>query len=261
MSPSQVAHRTLPVARRTLKLTIAYDGTPFVGWQRQARGASIQGLIEDALRPIEGGPVAVHGAGRTDAGVHALGQVASFNFTASIEPARLRRALNTILPFEVRVLDAEEMPGDFHARFSAKGKVYEYRIDDASIASPFLRRYTWHVTPALDVDAMEVAAGALRGTHDFAAFQGSRTNVHSTERTIHRLEWSRGPGPRDPLVMEVEGNGFLRHMVRNIAGTLVGIGHGKWPPGEIDRILASRERAKAGATAPPQGLFLKRVLY
>ena len=252
---------TSHLARRTLKLILAYDGTPFVGWQRQARGASIQGLIEDALRPIEGGPVAVHGAGRTDAGVHALGQVASFNLTASIEPDRLRRALNTILPFEVRVLDAEEMAGDFHARFSAKGKVYEYRIDNAPIASPFLRRYTWHVTPALDVDAMAVAAGALRGTHDFAAFQGSRTNVHSTERTIHRLEWSRGPGPGDPLVMEVEGNGFLRHMVRNIAGTLVGIGHGRWPPGQIDRILASRERAKAGATAPPQGLFLKRVLY
>ncbi len=129
------------------------------------------------------------------------------------------------------------------------------------IASPFLRRYAWHVTPALDLEAIEDASAACCGTHDFAAFQGARTNVRSTERTIHRLEWRRSSGPDDPLVMEVEGDGFLRHMVRNIAGTLVEVGLGRYAPGEIDRILASRDRAQAGVTAPPQGLFLKRVLY
>jgi tRNA pseudouridine38-40 synthase len=267
--------------RRTFKLVLAYDGTEFVGWQRQAEGVSIQGLIEKALAPIEGAAVSVHGAGRTDAGVHALGQVASFTLTAAIDPSRLARALNAVLPPEVRVLNAEEMPGDFHARFSAKRKIYEYRIISAPVASPFVRRYVWHVTPALDVDAMTTAAAALCGTHDFAAFQGAGTDVASTERTIHRLEWRKGlgaeasakaalgaeasakaaPSPDDLLMMEVEGDGFLRHMVRNIAGTLVEVGLGRYAPGEIQRILASRDRALAGVTAPPQGLFLKRVLY
>ena len=246
---------------RILKLTLAYDGTDFVGWQRQAEGVSVQGLIENALRPIEGAPVNVHAAGRTDAGVHALGQVASFTLTATIDPPRLARALNSILPLDVRILDAEEMPGNFHARFSATAKVYEYRIINTPIASPFLRRYVWHVTPALDLEVMKGASAVLCGTHDFAAFQGSRTSVSSTERTIQRLEWRTGSSPDDPIVMEVEGNGFLRHMVRNIAGTLVDVGLGRCPPGEVERILASRDRAQAGVTAPPQGLFLKRVLY
>jgi tRNA pseudouridine38-40 synthase len=244
-----------------LKLTLAYDGTDFVGWQRQARGVSIQGLIENALQPIEGAPVAVHAAGRTDAGVHALGQVASFTLTASIDASRLARALNSILPFDIRVLNAEEMPSGFHARFSAKGKIYEYRILNTPVPSPFLRRYVWHVAPALDLDTMKAASEVFRGTHDFAAFQGSRSKIRSTERTIHRLDWRMGAAPDDPIVMEIEGNGFLRHMVRNLAGTLVDAGLGRCPPGQIARILASRDRVQAGVTAPPQGLFLKRVLY
>ncbi|HEY6616647.1 MAG TPA: tRNA pseudouridine(38-40) synthase TruA, partial [Vicinamibacterales bacterium] len=209
---------------RILKLTIAYDGTDFVGWQRQAEGVSIQGLIEKALAPIEGAAVNVHAAGRTDAGVHALGQVASFTLTAAIDPSRLERALNAVLPHAVRILDAEEMPGDFHARFSAKGKIYEYRIISTPVASPFVRRYVWHVTSPLDLEAITTASAALCGTHDFAAFQGAGTEVSSTERTIHRLEWHKGLSPDNLLVMEVEGDGFLRHMVRNIAGTLVEIG-------------------------------------
>ena len=245
---------------RTLKLVLAYDGTDFVGWQRQAEGLSIQGLIENALAPIEGSTVNVHGAGRTDAGVHALGQAASLTLTATIDPAKLARALNAVLPPEIRVLDAEEMPSDFHARFSAKGKVYEYRILDTPVASPFVRRYAWHVTPAVDMEAIEAASAALRGRHDFAAFQGAGTAVSSTVRTIHRLEWLRG-GPDETLVMEVEGDGFLRHMVRNIAGTLVEVGLGRCAPGQIEAILASRDRSQAGVTAPPQGLFLQRVLY
>ena len=246
---------------RTFKLTIAYDGTDYVGWQRQAKGASIQGLLEDALRAIEGRHVNVHGAGRTDAGVHALGQVASFNLTATIAPARLTRALNAVLPLDVRVDGAEEAPADFHARFSATGKIYEYRIVTGPVASPFGRRYVWHVPPRLNLDAIRTASMSLLGAHDFAAFQGRGTSRPSTERTLRRLEWHTGSSPDAPLVMEIEGNGFLRHMVRSIAGTLVEIGLGRRPPDDIVRILESRDRACAGATAPASGLFLARVLY
>lgn len=246
---------------RVLKLTLQYDGTDYVGWQRQAEGVSVQGLLEDALGPIEGRQVTVNGAGRTDAGVHALGQIASVNLTASIDTVTLGRALNAVLPLDVRVLNVEEAPADFHARFSATGKIYEYRIVNGPVASPFVRRYVWHVIPRLNLDAVQTASMSLRGTHEFAAFQGTGTSVPSTERTIRRLEWQAGSGPDIPLVMEIEGDGFLRHMVRNIAGTLVEIGLGRWPPGDIVRILASRDRSRAGATAPPSGLFLARVLY
>lgn len=246
---------------RVLKLTLKYDGTDYVGWQRQAEGVSVQGLLEDALRPIEGRQVNVHGAGRTDAGVHALAQVASFRLTSSIEPVALARALNAILPSDVRVLSAEQAPADFHARFSATGKIYEYRIVNAPLLSPFVRRYAWHVIPPLDLAALQAASRSLLGTHDFAAFQGTGPGASSTERTIRRLEWHPAPDPDAPLVMEIEGDGFLRHMVRTIAGTLVGIGLGRWPPGDIVRILESRDRTRAGATAPPAGLFLVRVLY
>ena len=140
---------------RTLRLLLQYDGTEYVGWQRQPEGTSIQGLLEDALRPIEGAPVTVHGAGRTDAGVHALGQVASVRLTASIEPETLARALNAVLPDDVRVAHAEAAPDDFHARFSATGKIYDYRIVNAPFVSPFLVRYAWHVIPKLDLPAID----------------------------------------------------------------------------------------------------------
>ena len=242
---------------RVLKLTLEYDGTEFVGWQRQASGVSIQGLLEDALRPIEGAPVTVHGAGRTDAGVHALGQVCSVALTAGIEPATLARALNAVLPLAVRIARAEVMPDDFHARFSATGKVYEYRIVNGPYVSPFVRRYAWHVIPQLDVLSMRDAAVRLVGEHDFAAFQGTGSAVDTSVRTIRRLQVEGTSN----LVFVVEGDGFLRHMVRNIAGTLVEIGLGRWSPEAITGILASRDRARAGTTAPPQGLFLVRVLY
>jgi tRNA pseudouridine38-40 synthase len=246
---------------RVLKLVLQYDGTDYVGWQRQAAGVSIQGLLEDALRPFEGGSVTVHGAGRTDAGVHALGQVASVRLTASIDPDTLARALNAVLPLDVRVAAADAMPDDFHARFSATGKVYEYRIVFGPFASPFLRRYVWHVMPRVNVDAMRAGAALLAGEHDFAAFQGAGSAVQTSVRTVRRIEWQGTGGPDDPLVMLIEGDGFLRHMVRNIAGTLVEIGLGRRAAGEIDRILASKERARAGATAPASGLVLREVLY
>jgi tRNA pseudouridine38-40 synthase len=246
---------------RVLKLTLQYDGTGYVGWQRQASGTSIQGLLEDALRPIEGGVVTVHGAGRTDAGVHALGQVASVRLTASIDAVTLARALNAVLPLDVRVAVADVMPDDFHARFSATGKIYEYRIVSGPFASPFLRRYVWHVVPRLNVEAMRVGAVALGGTHDFAAFQGAGADVQTSVRTVRRIEWHGTGGSDDPLVMVIEGDGFLRHMVRNIAGTLVEIGLGRWTADEIDPILASEDRACAGPTAPAWGLILREVLY
>ena len=231
---------------KVFKLTLQYDGTDYVGWQRQAAGTSIQGLLEDALHPIEGGHVNVHGAGRTDAGVHALGQVCSFRLQASIEPRALTLALNAVLPKDVRVADAELMPDDFHARFSSTGKIYDYRIVTGLFASPFLRRYVWHVKGRLDAAVMREASERFVGTHDFAAFQGHgamsvrRTTVRTV--TAARMEWRRWVRA-DPLVMRIEGDGFLRHMVRNIAGTLVDIGlatagavryrRRSWRPGHV----------------------------
>ena len=248
---------------RILKLTLQYDGTDYVGWQRQPEGTSIQGLLEDALQPIEGAAVTVHGAGRTDAGVHALGQVASVRVSSRLDPLTIGRALNAALPPDVRVVRVEDAADDFHARFNATGKLYQYRIVNGAVASPFSRRYAWHVIPPLDTDAIRAASAALIGTHDFSAFQGSGTDVATSERTIRRLEWLTGDdssGSRS-LSMEVEGDGFLRHMVRAIAGTLVEIGLGRWPPSEMAAILSSRQRARAGTTAPPHGLFLVAVLY
>jgi tRNA pseudouridine38-40 synthase len=246
---------------RTIKLTVQYDGTGYVGWQRQENGLSIQGLLENALSPIEGTPVVVHGAGRTDAGVHALAQVGSVTIAARLDCGTLLRALNAVMPADVRVIGAEEMPAGFHARFSATGKIYEYRIVNAPLVSPFLHRHVWHVVPPLDIDAMREAAQSLVGHHDFAAFQGAGSSVSSTERTVRRIEWQDGGGYDLPLVMRVEGDGFLRHMVRTIAGTLVEVGLGRWPAGCVADILASRDRTLAGLTAPARGLFLVRVLY
>lgn len=246
---------------RCLKLTIQYDGTAYVGWQRQLAGASIQALLEDALAPIEGAPVTVHGAGRTDAGVHALAQVASVTLSAGIDTAALGRALNAVLPGDVRVTGVEQAPDGFHARFSAIGKTYEYRIVNAPFVSPFLAKYVWHVPQPLDLDAMREAAAPLAGRHDFAAFQATGSTVHSTERTIESVEWEPAGGYDRPLVMRVSGDGFLRHMVRNLAGTLVEVGCGRWEPQRVREILESRSRARAGPTAPPHGLFLVGVRY
>lgn len=246
---------------RILRLTLQYDGTDYVGWQRQATGVSIQGLLEDALQPIEGSQVTVHGAGRTDAGVHALGQVASVRLTASIDPPTLARALNAVLPLDVRVAGVEVMPDGFHARFSATGKVYDYRIVNGPFASPFVRRYVWHVIPALDRGAMAAAAGGLLGEHDFAAFQAAGSEVHTTVRTVRSVDWSGTGGPADPLVLRIAGDGFLRHMVRIVAGTLVEVGLGRRTPADVAGMLAGRDRARAGATAPASGLLLREVLY
>ncbi len=244
---------------RILKLVIEYDGSEYVGWQRQAEGVSIQGLLEDALAPFEGQPVTVHGAGRTDAGVHALAQVATVSLSASHDTATLQRALNAVLPVDVRVLDVAVAAPGFHARFSAVSKVYEYRIVNAPLVSAFLHRYVWHVPAPLDLDAMRAGAATLRGHHDFAAFQGTRTSPSSTERTMTSIEVIATTPPA--IVLRVEGDGFLRHMVRAMAGTLVDVGLGRWTPDDVAEILASRDRTRAGPAAPACGLFLIEVKY
>ena len=273
---------------RTIKLTVVYDGTRFVGWQRQAEGVSIQGLLEEALARLEGGPVTVHGAGRTDAGVHALGQVASVQVTLSHPLDVVARALNACLPPDVRVTGVEQAADDFHARFSARSKTYRYIIRNAPVASPFERAYVWHIPEPLDLEAMRMGAAALVGTHDFAAFRSAGGEVKTTTRAIVRSEFLVGrataphragavgtppdgsPGGPDRvrptideslLAYEISGNGFLRHMVRAIVGTLVEIGRGQRPAASIAALLADGNRAEAGATAPPQGLFLVRVDY
>jgi tRNA pseudouridine38-40 synthase len=255
---------------RNLKLTLKYDGTRFVGWQRQAEGESIQGVLEDALARFEKGPVTVHGAGRTDAGVHALAQVASASVTCTHDVETLTRALNAQLPPEVRVTSVEDVPPDFHARFSATGKTYRYLLRNTPIADPFERSYVWHLPEPLNLAAMEQAAAHLVGTHDFAAFQSTGTETHGSVRTITRSElcagvvWS-GPhhagGPSGLITYEVSGTGFLRHMVRAIVGTLVDVGRGWRSADSIPALLAEGRRGDAGATAPAHGLILVGVDY
>jgi tRNA pseudouridine38-40 synthase len=254
---------------RTLKLTLAYDGTDFAGWQRQARERTVQAVLEDALAPIDKGPVTVFGAGRTDAGVHAAGQVASFQLQSAIPREELQRALNGTLPEDVRVLSAEEARTGFNARFDARTKTYHYAIWNGAATPPSLRRYAWHVPQPIDLSATGDAAAALVGEHDFAAFQAAGSDVRTTVRrilssSVHEVDVTNlvRPGPGGRLLRyEVTGTGFLRHMVRNIAGTLADIGRGRRAPAEITAILQSRDRARASATAPPQGLVLWQVDY
>lgn len=257
---------------RNLKLTIAYEGTSFVGWQRQAEGTSIQGLLEGILSDIDGAPVAVAGAGRTDAGVHALGQVASCSIRSALDAPTLGRALNARLPGEVRVLSVEEVPETFHARFSATGKRYRYVVANGPLVSPFAARFAWHVTGHLDLAAMQTAATHLAGTRDFSAFQSTGTDVPHAVRTVTLAAVAdvsdRPPTPLPNeavpggrlLAFDIAGNGFLRHMVRALAGTLVEVGLGRRPP-DLGALLASANRALAGPTAPAHGLWLVEVNY
>jgi tRNA pseudouridine38-40 synthase len=243
----------------TFKITVAYDGAPFLGWQRQADGTSVQGLIEDALRDLDDREVTVHGAGRTDAGVHALGQVASFMLVRDdITPEVVLRLLNAKLPDEIRVRAAEQVSASFHARFSAKSKCYRYRVWNGVVLNPFERAYAWHVFGALDLEAMAESARHVEGRHDFAAFETAGPGG-PTERLIKRSTIvCDGAGL---VTYEIEGNGFLRHMVRAIVGTLVEVGRGRKPPEWMRDVIASRDRAQAGRNAPAHGLFLVSVDY
>jgi tRNA pseudouridine38-40 synthase len=246
---------------RTLKLTIAYDGTNYVGWQRQINGVSIQALIEDAFAPLAGAgerKLTVAGAGRTDAGVHALAQVASVHLDSALDVDSVRRALNIRLPPDIRVHEVEDAPPGFHAQFHARGKSYRYRIVTAPIVSPFDRWFVWHAPGCRDVDAMRRAAAALIGRHDFRSFQARGSATIDTVRTIESLDLQvRG----DEIVIEVRGDGFLRHMVRAMAGTLAEVGAGSRPSDSMPAIIAAGDRQAAGPTAPAAGLTLVAVRY
>ncbi|HEX8201998.1 MAG TPA: tRNA pseudouridine(38-40) synthase TruA [Isosphaeraceae bacterium] len=243
---------------RNIKLLLCYDGTDFSGWQRQPDRRTVQQELETALGRLTGVESPTNASGRTDAGVHALGQVVHF-FTASRhEPAVFVKALNALLPRDVRVIDAWDVPQSFHATLDARVKLYRYVIDNGRIADPFLLRTSWHVFTPLDAEAMDRAAQALRGRHDFHSFETNWPNRTSSVRTITHIAVERAV---DSVRIEVEADGFLYNMVRAIAGTLTLVGAGRWPESRVAEVLAAEDRARAGPTAPPQGLFLVRVRY
>jgi tRNA pseudouridine38-40 synthase len=244
------------------RLTVEYDGTDFVGWQRQANGPSVQAAIEEALHEMLGVPTAVRGAGRTDAGVHALGQVAHFDAAARIPLHGYQRGLNALLPRSIAIRDVQEAAPDFDARFSARGKLYRYAIWTAPTRAPLRERYVWHLRRNLDTVKMEAAAALLVGKHDFNAFRAADCERHTTVRTLSRLAIARpNPSDLDLLTIEVEADAFLKNMVRIIVGTLCEVGFGKRAVSDMQRILDGRDRRQAGVTAPPQGLCMVRVDY
>ena len=246
---------------RTLRITLEYDGSGFSGWQRQAQGErTVQGCLEDALAELAAAePVSAMGSGRTDAGVHAVGQVASATLLTRLGPPELRRALNAKLPSDVAVLEVAFAPEGFDARRSASGKCYRYAIWNGSERSPLRARRCAFVPSRLDLAAMRQAAAQLVGEHDFAAFQAAGSGVVHTVRELRRADVAGAPGGE--VALEVEASGFLRHMVRNLAGTLIEVGQGRRSPGSLAGLLASRDRSLAGPTAPAHGLTLLWVKY
>jgi len=249
---------------RHIRLVVEYDGTGLCGWQRQANGPTVQGHLEDALARLLAHEVSVVGASRTDAGVHARGQVASFRTERAIPLHGVRRGLNSMLPPAIAIADAAEAADDFHPRFSATGKHYRYLLLTRADRSPGWRDRAWHRPGPLDLAAMRGAAAALIGEHDFAAFRAAGCTATRTVRRIDQIEISDLPDARwgEPLLaIDVRGNAFLRNMVRIVVGTLVEVGKGVRPPGQVAEILASKDRTKAGLTAPPHGLELVEVRY
>ncbi len=250
---------------RVLRLLVAYDGTRYCGWQRQENGPTIQAALEDALAPLFSGRAggarkvpSVHGAGRTDAGVHALGQVASVAGETTLSTGEILRALNAQLDRDIRVLDVADAPAGFNARFNATGKTYRYRIATGPVVSPFLHRFVWHRPDRLDVPAMRQAATGILGRHDFSVFKSAGSTVLDSVRTLDRLDLLECG---DELVCEVHGDGFLHHMVRAIIGTLMDVGVGRREPSSMAVLIGSRDRGLAGETAPAQGLTLVSVDY
>lgn len=247
----------MPVVR----LTIEYDGTAYHGWQRQPSVATIQGTIESAIHRICGEHAAVVGSGRTDAGVHAAGQIAHFETGASLTPEAWRRALNAVLPADVKIIAADAVADSFHARFSAVHKRYEYRILTRPVPSPLERRTSWHVPHRLDLSAMRRAAASLIGSHDFRAFEAADPSHGAARDTQCRLTRCSIRRQGDVVVVEIESNRFLKYMVRNIVGTLVEVGVARRSAADTARILRSRDRRHAGVTAPAHGLTLIAVRY
>lgn len=250
---------------KRIRLIVAYDGTDYNGWQKQDNGVTIEGELNKALTELLGEKIEITGASRTDAGVHALGNVAVFDTGSKIPPEKIAIALNHYLPEDIRVQRSEEVALDFHPRFCDSKKTYEYNILATKIAVPTQMRYSYHVYQPLDLEKMREAAACLRGTHDFSAFCSAGSQVKSKVRTIEDIAvWeeplSYGNGGR-MIKIRVSGNGFLYNMVRIIAGTLLEIGMGRRTAGQLEEALASGERRLAGTTAPPQGLMLMEIKY
>ena len=240
------------------KLTIEYDGSDYHGWQIQPNGRTIQQTLEEAVTRFTGEHVRVAAAGRTDAGVHAAGQVISFVLQAPRAPDVVQRALNALTPRDISVTSVEEVGDDFDPRRAARRRMYVYRIWNARVPSPFWRRYAWHVLQPLDCDAMGTAAAALMGDHDFSVFQAAGCDADNPVRRVLRSELAR----RGQLISyTIEATAFLRHMVRNIIGTLVEVGGGERSAADLPRLLATHDRTQAGPTAPACGLCLTRVAY
>jgi tRNA pseudouridine38-40 synthase len=250
---------------RYFKLTIAYDGTDFHGWQMQSNKPTIQGEIANVLGRLTQERVALHGAGRTDAGVHALGQVASFKSSSQLSAGEFQRALNALLPPTIRIVASEEVGPTFHARWSARGKTYCYRIYRGKVVPPMIWRYVLHYPFPLDETAMREAAGRFAGVHDFASFAAStgseeEDQVRSMEREIFSAALTR-TSDNEELGFTVTGRSFLRFMVRKMVGTLLDIGRGKLVPGDIDRLYELKDRSKSGPTVPAQGLVMVAVQH
>lgn len=250
---------------RTIKLVISYDGTGYCGWQRQQNRPTIQQEVERAVSIICAADTVVHGAGRTDAGVHALGMAAHFHATSRVPLQRLQSGLNSLLPGSIRIVEAREERPDFHARFSAIGKTYRYRVYTGAVQAPEQRQYALHYPYTLDPEAMLACLEAITGTLDFSSFENSgsrdpnRKDGRGAIRTIYRTEL-RQPRPEHFLFM-ISGDGFLRQMVRNLCGTILEVGRGQKSPVRFEEILASRDRQQAGATAAAHGLTLMEVHY
>jgi tRNA pseudouridine38-40 synthase len=243
---------------RNLKLTLAYDGTEFHGWQIQPELPTVQGTLKEALEKLLNHPVKVTGSGRTDAGVHAQGQVANVETIRSIDTDAVLRGVNALLPPDIRVWQVEEVGPDFHARRSARSKTYEYHIWRQHIVSPFHCRYVYAFPHAMDEAAVDEASRSFIGSHDFTSFCATATTVEDRVRTIFETGWQRNP---EEWVFRIRGNGFLQYMVRTIVGTLLYVGTGKLQPRDVPPIFEARDRRRAGPCVPSEGLHLIRVDY
>jgi tRNA pseudouridine38-40 synthase len=243
---------------RNIKLTVAYDGTNYHGFQRQANALTVQQVLEERLAKVFGHPLKMTGAGRTDSGVHAYGQVVNFYTTGTVPTQRIVAASKGLLPRDIVIQKAEAVASDFHARYSAKSKIYIYRVLPEVIADPFMRNFAWHIPYKLNIQAMHEAAQAILGEHDFSAFRAAGGPPVSPIREIVNT-YCRLNGREIEFLFW--GTGFLYHMVRNLVGTLVDIGYGKLSVDGFKKVLEGRDRTKAGVTAPPQGLYLKEVKY
>lgn len=241
-----------------VKVVVEYDGSNYSGWQRQINADNtVQQAIENSLYKLSGKKIGIHGAGRTDAGVHAIGQVFHFD-DDSIPAERYAGALNSKLPHDIRAISSEAVEEDFHSRFDAKGKRYQYRILNQKRPIVLQRNYAWRVYQDLDIEKMRIAAKDLLGEHDFASFMAARSFVHTSVRTIHSVTIEKID---NEIIINIEGNGFLRSMVRIIAGTLVEMGHGQKDYRDINKIIEDKNRLSAGITAPASGLYLMEVYY